>query len=114
MLGLHVHADATAAIGMASRRGVGKVRHLDTTHLRLQERVRSNDFKLSKVAGRDNMGDAFTKYVDRATLMRHMENINVCYEDGRAAEAPSINAMHMHQVMQLGAEDAHDLVPHLV
>ena len=42
-LQLNVHSDATAAIGIAKRRGLGKIRHLHTTDLWVQERVRSGD-----------------------------------------------------------------------
>ena len=34
---LAVHSDATAAIGIARRRGIGKVRHLGVTDLWIQE-----------------------------------------------------------------------------
>ena len=36
-------SDATAALGMARRLGVGKVRHLDTSLLWIQNKIRSND-----------------------------------------------------------------------
>ena len=32
--------DAVAALGIARRRGVGRIRHLDTTDLWIQERLR--------------------------------------------------------------------------
>ena len=38
---LRLHSDATAAIGMCKRKGLGKVRHLATTDLWIQEKVRS-------------------------------------------------------------------------
>ena len=52
--------------------------------------MRSKDFVLSKVAGADNPGDIFTKYVDRATLMRHVENLGLSFETGRASSAPEL------------------------
>ena len=36
-LDIRVHSDATAAIGIAKRRGLGKVRHLHTSDLWVQE-----------------------------------------------------------------------------
>ena len=65
---VEVKADATAAIGMASRRSTGKVRHLDVSHLWIQERIRNGDVLVTKVAGADNPADAMTKYVNRSTL----------------------------------------------
>ena len=38
--GIRVHTDATAALGICRRRGLGKIRHLDTTDLWCQEKVR--------------------------------------------------------------------------
>ena len=87
---VEVRADATAAIGMASRRGTGKVRHLDVSHLWIQERIRNGEVTLSKVPGKENPADAMTKYVDRASLEKHMKFITVFPEKGRAASAPML------------------------
>ena len=38
---VHLHSDATAAIGIARRKGLGKIRHLDTTDLWIQDKIRS-------------------------------------------------------------------------
>merc|ERR1712020_864131 len=53
-LGLEVHADSSAAIGICRRTGIGKVRHLAVGQLWVQERVRSGDFALHKVSGELN------------------------------------------------------------
>ena len=62
-MGLKVHSDASAAIGIAMRRGVGKVRHVEVHQLWLQDRVGRGDFKVEKVAGEKNPADALTKYI---------------------------------------------------
>ena len=85
-----LHSDATAAIGIARRRGVGKIRHLDTADLWIQEKIREKALRLEKVLGLDNPGDAFTKYVERALVVKHMTRINLYPEDGRAATAPKV------------------------
>ena len=66
-----LHSDATAAIGIARRRGVGKIRHLDTADLWIQERIREKESDLPKVLGAENPGDAFTKCVERALVVKH-------------------------------------------
>ena len=38
-LKLRVHSDATAAIGIAKRRGLGRIRHLHTADLWVQEKI---------------------------------------------------------------------------
>ena len=88
---LKVMTDATAAIGIARRRGLGKVRHLATADLWIQDRVRKKDFALEKVPGADNPVDILTKNVGRDILIKHMENLGLEYEVGRAETAPSID-----------------------
>ena len=85
-----VHTDATGAIGMCRRRGLGKVRHLAVADLWIQEKVRARDFELLKVDGQANPADILTKAVDRQTLCRHMNRLKLEAEAGRAASAPRI------------------------
>ena len=53
--------DASAAQGMASRQGVGKVRHLEVRYLWLQDLVKSGTVRISKVWGKLNPADVLTK-----------------------------------------------------
>ena len=85
-----IHSDATAAIGIAKRRGVGKFRHLSTADLWIQERQREGDLEIVKVLGSENPGDALTKYVERVLLAKHMARINCYPEEGRAESAPKV------------------------
>ena len=86
---VQVHSDATAAIGIAKRRGLGKVRHLHTADLWVQERVRNGDVTLLKVLGSDNPADIFTKYVDAATMNKALDFMNVHFMSGRPECAPA-------------------------
>ena len=86
---IRVHSDATAAIGIARRRGLGKVRHLDCTDLWVQEKVRSGAVTLAKILGTENPADAFTKYVDRGIIDKAMTAIGMKKADGRAKSAPA-------------------------
>ena len=88
-LGIRVHTDATAALGICRRRGLGKIRHLDTTDLWCQEKVRAGAVTLHKVPGVDNPADIITKYVERATLEKMLGILNLMPLDGRAACAPA-------------------------
>ena len=88
--GLNVHTDSIAAIGICRRRGLGKVRHLATADLWVQDRLKKKDFSLYKVLGSDNPADILTKHVDRVLLSKHMGKMNQQEESGRAASAPSI------------------------
>ena len=59
-LKLRVHSDASAAIGICRRRGLGRVRHLAVADLWIQDRLRTHDFELVKVLGSDNPADMLT------------------------------------------------------
>ena len=87
---LRVHSDATAAIGIARRRGMGKIRHLDTTDLWVQEVIRSGRVELVKVPGVDNPADVLTKYVDKSLMTKMLDNMGMSKLDGRAKCAPAI------------------------
>ena len=43
-IAIKVHTDATAALGICRRRGLGKIRHLDVTDLRCQEKAEKAPF----------------------------------------------------------------------
>ena len=83
-----MHSDATAALGIARRRGLGKVRHLDVTDLWIQEKVRAKAVSLHKAEGLKNPADVLTKYVDQASMTRALDFMSLRRMDGRAAIAP--------------------------
>ena len=87
---LRVLTDAAAAVGICRRRGLGKIRHLATADLWVQDRLKKKDFELVRVPGVDNPADILTKHVDAALLRKHMLRLGLRLEEGRAASAPSI------------------------
>lgn len=64
-VGLTAKSDATAAVAMASRRGVGKVRHIEVCQLWLQDTLRRGYIKVVKACTHENVADALTKYVSQ-------------------------------------------------
>ena len=54
----HMHGlalgDASAAFAIVARRGLGKLRHLDTNYSWIQDRAAKGDLNFKKVAGVDN------------------------------------------------------------
>ena len=87
-LGLRIHNDATAAIGIARRRGLGKLRHLDVEDLWVQHKVRSKLVDLVKVEGTSNPANIFTKYVEAPIWTKALKFMGLHSETGRAASAP--------------------------
>jgi hypothetical protein len=89
-LKLHLYTDATAAIGICRRRGLGKIRHLHVSDLWVQDRLKRGDFTLTKVAGADNPADLLTKHVSRELMVKHMAAMGIYGESGRAGSAPTL------------------------
>ena len=87
---LRVHSDPVAAIGIARRRGLGKIRHLDVEDLWVQSKVRDKVVDLVKVAGVDNPADILTKYVDRGILSKMLQKLEMSQRSGRADAAPML------------------------
>ena len=83
-----LHTDSSAAIGVASRVGLGKIRHLAVHLLWLQEKTKSGEIILRKVAGTLNPADVLTKHVPQDVLQRHLHALCLSFTTGRAAAAP--------------------------
>ena len=62
--------DASAGIGIAQRRGAGRIRHIATPTLWLQKAVSEGKVKVGKVPGTENPADLGTKYVGRKDIER--------------------------------------------
>lgn len=59
---VQIATDSSAAKSYASRRGAGRVRHVDVKQLWLQQAVAEGKFKLQKIDGTQNPADVLTKY----------------------------------------------------
>ena len=59
--GIELRTDASAAKGIASRRGLGKVRRIELAQLWLQDHVANGRIRIVKIAGSDNYSDSLTK-----------------------------------------------------
>ena len=79
----HLLADANAALGILRRRGLGKVRHLNTNYLWVQEVMAKGEIDYGKVAGADNNSDLFTKALDGPTIDKHTNAIGCEFTAGK-------------------------------
>ena len=89
-LHVQVNSDASAACGIARRRGLGKVRHIEVAQLWVQDMVASGKIKLQKVKGEENLSDALTKHVNRALLEQHVNSTGQQFKEGRHEHMPQI------------------------
>ena len=76
--------DATAGIGIASRRGAGRIRHIHTPTLWLQRAVNDGRVAIRKVAGDLNPADLGTKYMDRKIIERVWDQCGFVALKGRS------------------------------
>ena len=76
-LKLHVFTDSAAAKGMCTRRGHGKVRHIEVCQLWVQQEVHKNNIKIVKVKGDNNLADILTKYISNQLLQKHIDSMRM-------------------------------------
>jgi len=89
---IRVRTDASAAKGVASRRGLGKIRHnIEVNQLWLQEKVTSGDIKVMKVKGEGNLADASTKALDGPGMIKHSRLTGQGWLEGRHAGLQAAN-----------------------
>ena len=88
---LRMHMDASAALGIAQRHGVGKVCHLSTSTLWLQEQELKRAVEIVKVPGSQNVADIFTKYLGHARMEQHLTTMNLEYRTGQAHIAAQLH-----------------------
>ena len=86
-----LYTDSSAALGISQRAGIGKVRHLRTQGLWVQEARVTGRLQYKKILGSKNPADVLTKHVPRELLDKHLETIGVSIVEGRAETAPGLN-----------------------
>ena len=61
----NIFADSSASLGIAKRRGSGKMRHVKIRTLWIQEKNETGELQYTKVQGNSNPADLMTKNVNR-------------------------------------------------
>ena len=65
---IKISTDASAAKGITARRGAGKIRHIEVSHLWVQDKVRKGEIIIAKIDTKDNLADALTKVMGRTDI----------------------------------------------
>ena len=78
----HILGDASAALGIIRRHGLGRLRHVDCAYLWIQEKAASKELSFNKVRGESNPADCQTKHVPFELLHRHMGLVNCDFHIG--------------------------------
>ena len=101
-LPVRVWTDSSAAIGICSRQGLGKLRHIATHTLWVQEKVRTKAIELRKVHGEVNPADLFTKHLQSRERVESLVRLFGCdYRAGRPEAAPLLRRKEVQEVQAL-------------
>ena len=77
---IHLGTDSSAAKSFVSRRGLGKMRHIEIRDLWLQKEVLEGNVLVSKVLGTENPADLMTKLLGVQDIKSRLENMNLKVE----------------------------------
>ena len=86
-----IKSDASAAIGISNRIGIGKTRHIEVMQLWVQEKVANGEIVIHKVPTEGNLADALTKAVYAQTIQTHVNGINAERLRDRYPLCPSLD-----------------------
>ena len=101
-LPLRVWTGSSAAIGICTRQGLGKMRHIDTHLLWIQRAVRSGRVDLRKILGGENPADLFTKHLSSRERVQKLVTLLGCrYTGGRAESAPQRRVLGGEQKVRI-------------
>ena len=80
----HVWMDATAGIAIGSRRGLGRVKHIDTVFFWVQAIVTEGKISLGKKPTKEMLAEFLTKHVDAATMHSCMAGLGMRFQSGES------------------------------
>ena len=86
-----VLTDASAALGIVHREGLGKTRHVEVQYLWIQQEVARTNLKVAKVNTHNNLADMLTKNVAAECLNRHLATMNFYFDSSYSAKDLRIN-----------------------
>ena len=89
-------SDSRAALGIAQRPGICKLRHVRTQPLWVQEVRSEGRLGYKKVLGSRNPSDALTKFMPGPLLDEHMATVGLDVRGGRADTAPTLDVIEAY------------------
>jgi hypothetical protein len=89
-IALAVKSDASAAIGMVKREGLGKVRHLAVADLWIQQRRATGEIQYEKTDGLTNPADMMTKSVGGDKISQFLVSLGFQKRGGRHRLTPAL------------------------
>jgi hypothetical protein len=93
---LHLHSDSAAGIASVSKRGFGRLRHLDIKQLWLQEEVRAGRLHVHHVNSADNVSDVLTKALAGQIFAHLKEMIGVRMPKSEEKKVDEVAMLSQH------------------
>ena len=90
LIEISLYSDASAALGIAQRRGLGKVRHVELQELWLQHHIAKGTIKVFKVKGEHNISDSLTKHSTAERIEQTMYHADQIIAEGRHDIMPKV------------------------
>ena len=89
-----VKTDASAAMGMAHRQGLGRTRHIDVQYLWIQDELKQEKLQMKKVRADENQADMFTKALKLEVVESYMQTMGCKTSQERAESALKVGAVN--------------------
>ena len=95
---LQLKCDASAAVGIVKRRGLGKIRHIDVTQLWLQEKVAQEVIDIVKVNTKEKVSGGLTKGVSRNEIIWLLSQVGQEIRDNESCHGHAVSACPVHSL----------------
>ena len=79
-----LYADSSAALAIAKRKGVGRLRHINVSALWIQDVQDREGAAYTKILGTNSPADLMTKYLARDQSDKHIPTMGQVSQGGRA------------------------------
>lgn len=90
---VHLMADASAALGIVRRKGLGRMRHLDTDLLWVQDVHEGKKVGFHKITGTQNPADLLTKYLGAGEVEKHVKKLYIDYPSEKEDQNLTIHGL---------------------
>ena len=98
--------DASAALVIAHRLGIGKIRHIEVNQLWLQEKVYKGEIIVEKIKTDENLADALTKPLNNEDIIKHVQGMGYDLRIDRHRLAPAVEREEFEEADD--GDDDHD------
>ena len=100
---VRMHVDASAALGVIQRKGMGKLRHLRIGASWIKEKQIRNVIPFQEIPGTLNPAELLTRYLSREAIDKYSEMLRAINTEGRSDKAAPLHQLQ-RKVRQLRSQ----------